>query len=205
LEIEKRQHLLLLRKTDELLEDIDTAVICHVSASKSLVADVRRRRAAFGSTHRLRHNRWAMLPGPPVRRALRRPGKMLCVVVLLAIASQGGPVTAEAPPLERAVFITQWLPQAQFAGYFVAYERGMYRQRGIDLTVVTGGPDRPASEWIENGQADFATLWLSTAIQLRARGVPIVNIAQVVERSSLMLVAKKASRIRNPGDMSAEK
>lgn len=104
-------------------------------------------------------------------------------------------------PLRRATFIPLWLPQAQFAGYYVAFERGIYRQHGIDLSILVGGPDRPASSALQDGQAEFGTLWLSTAIRMRAHGVEIINAAKVVRRSSLMLVAKKSSGVNRPSDL----
>ncbi len=55
------------------------------------------------------------------------------------------------------------------------------------------------------GTADFATLWLSTGIQLRAQGVKVVNIAQILRRSALMLVAKKSSGILRPEDVAGKK
>lgn len=122
------------------------------------------------------------------------------------LACLGAASGAGAPmPLRPATFIPLWLPQAQFAGYYVAFERGIYRQHGIDLTILHGGPDRPASQALESGQAEFATLWLSTAIRMRAHGAHIVSAAQVIQRSSLMLAAKKSSGINQPGDLNGKK
>jgi len=118
--------------------------------------------------------------------------------VLLAAA-------ANAEPLPRVTFLPQWLPQAQFAGYYVAQDKGFYRARGLDVDVLSGGPDSPTSTGLEQGSADFGTLWLSTAIQLRARGMPVVNLAQIVERSSLMLVARRARGIQSPADLNGHK
>jgi len=108
-------------------------------------------------------------------------------------------------PLKKATFIPQWVPQAQFAGYYMAHKRGFYRKHGIDLTIISGGPDRQSSDLLKDRKADFATLWLSTGIPLRAEGVNVVNIAQIMQRSALMLVAKKTSGIRTPGDMNGKK
>lgn len=108
-------------------------------------------------------------------------------------------------PLKKASFIPQWSPQAQFAGYYVAYEKGFYRDLGIDLELVQGGPYRSSSEKLENDEATFATMWLCDAIQRRSRGSKIVNIAQIVQRSALMLVAKKSSGINKPEDMNGKK
>ncbi len=115
------------------------------------------------------------------------------------------PVHAEETVLKRVAFIPQWTPQAQFAGYYVAYEKGFYRKNGIDLNLLQGGPDYPASAFLAEGKADFATLWLSNAIRMRASGHEVINIAQITQRSALILVAKRANNIRTPQDMNGKK
>lgn len=126
---------------------------------------------------------------------------ILCIVLFFKVIS----ATAGETALKKVSFIPQWIPQAQFAGYYVAYERGIYKKYDIDLTIIPGGPDRPSSDFLETRKADFATMWLSTAIQRRAHGVKLVNIAQIIQRSALMLVAKKSSGIRTPEDMNGKK
>ncbi len=101
-------------------------------------------------------------------------------------------------------FIPQWRPQAQFAGYYVAYEKGFYREAGIRLRILTGGPDSPSTELLKDGKADFATMWLSTAIKMKAHGVDLVNIAQILQRSSLTLVAWR-SKVKRLEDLSGKK
>jgi len=128
--------------------------------------------------------------------------RIVGAVWVLLVAHAGAAADA---PLTRLAFIPHWLPQAQFAGYYVAFDRGIYRQHGIDLSIVTGGPDRPASDALEHGIADCGTLWLSTAIQMRARGAPLVHVAQMSQRSALLLIAKKSSGIATPKDMDGKK
>lgn len=107
--------------------------------------------------------------------------------------------------LKKISFVPQWVPQAQFAGYYLAHERGIYKKYGIDLTIIPGGPDNPPLDLLKDGKADFATLWLSTGIQMRAKGVKLINIAQMMQRSALMLIAKKSSGIKEPRDMNGRK
>lgn len=107
--------------------------------------------------------------------------------------------------LKQATFIPQWSPQAQFAGYYVAYEKGLYRKYGIALKILQGGPNRPPVKALESGEADFASLWLSTAIEKRSEGVKLVNICQVMQRSALMLIAKKGRGINRPEDINGRK
>jgi NitT/TauT family transport system substrate-binding protein len=106
---------------------------------------------------------------------------------------------------KKASLIPQWVPQAQFAGYYLALEKGIYERYGMELTIHTGGPGRPSSDFLKDHKADFATLWLSSALQMRDQGVKVVNIAQMLQRSALMLVAKKDRGILRPEDLDGKK
>ncbi|MGA7578169.1 MAG: ABC transporter substrate-binding protein [Desulfobaccales bacterium] len=112
---------------------------------------------------------------------------------------------AQEPRAQRVRFIPQWQPQAQFAGYYVAYEKGFYRERGLEAEILRGGPDRPSSEMLKQGRADFGTLFLSAGIVRRARGLKLVNVCQLTQHSALMLVAKKASGITKPQDINGKR
>jgi NitT/TauT family transport system substrate-binding protein len=107
--------------------------------------------------------------------------------------------------LKKATLIPHWSPQSQFAGYFVAFEKGFYKKHGIALTILTGGPHRPSMDLLEKEGADFATTWLSTAIHRRSLGTRLVNVGQIIQRSALMLIAKKARGIYKPEDINGRK
>ncbi len=107
--------------------------------------------------------------------------------------------------LHTVTFLPYWVAGAQFAGYYVAEEMGIYKKYGIKLSVIQYQPFITSSDLIKEGKADFAALWLSNAIQLKVSGTDIVNIAQLSSRSSLMLVAKKKSGIKTLQDMNGKK
>ena len=123
---------------------------------------------------------------------------LLCLVLLPSVA-------AAEKPLKKASFLPQWSPQAQFAGYYVAYEKGFYKNHGIDLTIHQGGPDRPPLLLLTEGKTDFASSWLTTALRWRASGHKVINICQIVQRSALMLIAKKSHHITEPRAMDGKK
>jgi len=114
-------------------------------------------------------------------------------------------VYGEGPPLKKATFLPQWKPQAQFAGFYVAKEKGSYERHGIDLTLLQGGPASPSSAFLAEGKADFTTMWLSNAIRMRASGQGIINIGQIMQRSALMLLTKKSTGIHRPEDINGKK
>ena len=132
---------------------------------------------------------------------MRAPAFALLLVSGLSLL----PARANAPALERATLVTLWSPQAQFAGFYVALEKGMYSRLGVDLAILPGGPGISPGDLLRDGRADFAVLWLSTALRQRDDGTRLVHLAQVIQRSAMMLIAKRASGIRTVADMRGRK
>lgn len=98
-------------------------------------------------------------------------------------------------------YLTQWTHQAQFAGIYMAEKKGFYRNYGLDVTILPGGPDAPAYENLESGKTDFTQLFLITAITRDAENSNLVNLAQVSQKSALMLVGKKSRGLNSIADM----
>ncbi len=82
---------------------------------------------------------------------------------------------------------TKWVTQAQFAGYYVALEKGYYDDEGLDVTIKSGGPDIAPPQVIAGGGADILIEWMPAALASREKGLNLVNIAQPFKRSGMML------------------
>lgn len=95
----------------------------------------------------------------------------------------------------------QWYPQAQFAGFYMAREKGIYTEHGLEVEIIAGGAGRNSLELVAAGEVDYGTAFLTTALEMRARGVELVNIGQFVQRSALMLVTRKDSGIKTIQDL----
>ena len=66
------------------------------------------------------------------------------VGLAVAVAVAGGLVAAgssQGQGLTKVTLQSKWVVQAQFAGYYVAKDKGYYRQAGLDVTIKPGGPD----------------------------------------------------------------
>ena len=85
----------------------------------------------------------------------------------------------------------KWLPQAQFMGYYVAKAKGYYDEVGLDVTIVSGGGDISETTAVYNGTVDFGVTWVSNLINANAGGMDLLEVAQVYQRSGLVLVYKK--------------
>lgn len=131
---------------------------------------------------------------------IRKSGVLLASILFFAMASSAG-----AAELKRTSLMLQWLPQAQFAGYFVAKQKGFYEELGLDVEIISGGPDKMVTDCMDSGKTEFGTMFLSTAMERRSGGMPIVNIAQIVQDSALMLIAKKSANITNIIDLNGQR
>ena len=98
-----------------------------------------------------------------------------------------------------------WEPQAQFAGYYVALDKGIYASHGIDLKILRAGPGYSPVDALKQGTADFVILWLTSALQHRSTDTKLVNLAQTNQHSSMMLIAKKTAGITSIADMDGKK
>ena len=137
-----------------------------------------------------------------------QPKKYSIIVVmsvLLMVYAVVFPLGAAETPLKKVSFMPLWEPQAQFAGYYVALDKGIYARNGIDLNILRAGPGNSPIEALEKGTVDFAILWLSTALQHRSAGSEFVNLVQIIQQSSKMLISKKTAGIKTIADMEGKK
>lgn len=108
-------------------------------------------------------------------------------------------------PLPVVRLLPYWVPSAQFAGYYIGIEKGIYQSHGINLEILPFDPAVSADAVIRDKKSDFALMWLANAIEMRDKGVDIVNIAQLSSRSSLMLITRKSSGISKIEDMNGKR
>ncbi|MEP2784941.1 MAG: ABC transporter substrate-binding protein [Pseudoruegeria sp.] len=94
----------------------------------------------------------------------------------------------------------KWVTQAQFAGYYVALEKGFYDEADLNVTIKPGGPDVAPTQVLAGGGADVVIDWLPSALAAREKGLPLVNIAQPFKSSGMMLTCRKDSGITSPED-----
>ncbi len=122
------------------------------------------------------------------RYALLGLSALLCLGTVAAKAAD--PVTIQL----------KWVTQAQFAGYYVAKDKGFYKELNLDVTIKPGGPDINPPQIIAGGGADVIIDWMPDALATREKGVPLVNIAQYFQKSGLELTCLKSSGVKSPKD-----
>jgi NitT/TauT family transport system substrate-binding protein len=94
----------------------------------------------------------------------------------------------------------KWVTQAQFAGYYVALDKGFYGEEDLNVTIKPGGPDIAPSQVLAGGGADVTVDWMPSALAAREKGLPMVNIAQPFKSSGMMLTCRKDTGVATTAD-----
>lgn len=94
----------------------------------------------------------------------------------------------------------KWVTQSQFAGYYVAKDKGYYEEENLDVTIKPGGPDIAPEQVIAGGGADVIVDWMAAALAARDKGVPLVNIAQPFAKSGLEMICPKDGPVKTEAD-----
>jgi NitT/TauT family transport system substrate-binding protein len=127
---------------------------------------------------------------------------MGAVLLLVAACSSSGGGSAALTPVK---FQLQWVAQSQFAGYYAAIDQGYYKDLGLDVSLLLGGPNVNNVQVVATGGADIGTAWLPNMLQSREGGTDLVSIAQVFQRSGTRMVSFKAANITSPATMAGKK
>jgi len=126
--------------------------------------------------------------------------KLVSKNILLAGALALSGISAVAQAADDVTVQLKWVTQAQFAGYYVAQDKGFYKEAGLNVTIKPGGPDIAPPQVIAGGGADVVVDWMPSALASREKGVALVNIAQPFKRSGMMLTCRKDTGIASPED-----
>jgi NitT/TauT family transport system substrate-binding protein len=134
---------------------------------------------------------------------------LMAGVVLAACDSGGSPTATPAAgntgQMDHVKLQLKWLHQAQFAGYYVAADKGYYTERNLDVEILPGGPDVVPSQKVNTGAADIGIDWVGSLLANRDKGQPLVDIGQFYQSSGLLLISKKTANINSPKDLKGHK
>ena len=134
---------------------------------------------------------------------VRRLAVLAAVAVFVAAGCATG--APSAAPATKVRLQLQWFPQAQFAGYFAAKDKGFYAAEGLDVEILPGGVDIVPATVVAGGNAEFGISWVPKMLASREQGADVQVIGQVFQRSGTLQVAWKDSNITTPEDWRGKK
>ncbi len=121
-------------------------------------------------------------------------------LMTILLAGAMSVIATAAMAADKVTLQLKWVTQAQFAGYYVAKDKGFYEEENLDVEIKPGGPDIAPVQVLAGGGADVVLDWMPSALASREKGVGLVNIAQPFKTSGMMLTCRKDSGITSPSD-----
>ena len=121
-------------------------------------------------------------------------------LVISALTGAFSLAAVQAWAADEVTLQLKWVAQAQFAGYFVAKDKGFYEEEDLDVTIKPGGPDIAPEQVIAGGGADVIVDWMGGALAAREKGVGLVNIAQPYKNAGMQLVCPKDGPVQTTAD-----
>lgn len=117
--------------------------------------------------------------------------------------------TAALPAMNRLAhaaspfnFQASWINDAEFTGYFVAADKGFYKDEGLDLTYLSGGPDVIPESTIIAGKADMTLTTPDTTIKaIVEQGAPFKIIGAQYQKNPIGIVSLAKNPIKEPKDL----
>ena len=105
-----------------------------------------------------------------------------------------------APPMDEVSLQLKWIHQAQFAGYYVAKEKGFYEEQNIELTLVPGGIGIDPLNALETGAVDIAVAAPETLILSRDQEKDFKAVAVIYQTNPYLLITLADSGIDQLAD-----
>lgn len=107
----------------------------------------------------------------------------------------------EGTPAKESISVRlTWLHQAQFAGFYIAKEKGWYSELGLDASLNPGGVEYSSIKMVPSGTDDFGVTSADQLLLAREKGIPVVAIAAMYQKSPAVFIALESSGIKKPED-----
>ncbi|MDB6168682.1 MAG: Myristoyl transferase [Verrucomicrobia bacterium] len=122
-------------------------------------------------------------------------------IALVAGCSRPAPEAQTAKPLRKVVFQSDWFPQAEHGGYYQALAKGFYREAGLEVEILPGGPGTTIKLSVAKGAADFGMYRSDDVIVAAARGLPLIMVAADFQHDGEALLVHEDSPVRTLADL----
>jgi NitT/TauT family transport system substrate-binding protein len=122
------------------------------------------------------------------------------MIIGLVVALGSGVPSAQQPP-QKIVFALNWFPVGDHAAYWVALEKGYYRQRGLDVDMQNSKGSGDSIAKVDTGRADIGLADSAVVIAASARGAKVKVVGMVFDKSPLNIWSHKAAPITKPKDL----
>jgi NitT/TauT family transport system substrate-binding protein len=134
-------------------------------------------------------------------RFSRTPTLLLLLTALLGGCARHAPEAKRPAVLRKVVFQSDWFPQAEHGGFYQALVKGYYREAGLEVEILPGGPGAAIKLSVAKGTADFGMYRSDDVIVAASRGMPLVIVGAVLQHDPEALLVHATSPVKTLADL----
>lgn len=132
---------------------------------------------------------------------MRTPAHLrLALRVLTPVACLLTVHAAEKPPFKITVQL-DWVAEPEHGGFYQAAARGYFREEGLAVTLIPGGPGAQVMPSVATGRADIAQADNVGTLQQQAEGLPFVQFAAVFQDDPAGILVHADSPVKKFEDL----
>ena len=121
---------------------------------------------------------------------------MRYAVRALLVAAAAATLATSAHAADKVRFQTDWIPSGEHAMYYGGWQKGIFAEEGIDITITRGYGSGDTVTKLAGGAFDFGVADVAAVLTARARqNVPVKTIAALYTQSPHSLFVLKSSGI----------
>ncbi|QEK51959.1 hypothetical protein FYC62_10080 [Pedobacter aquae] len=94
----------------------------------------------------------------------------------------------------------KWRHQFQFAGYYAALIKGYYKEEGLNVELIPGGPNSSPVQEILKGNADIG-IFDPNVVLRNTKAKPLVVLSTIMQSSPYVIISLKSKNILKPSDL----
>ena len=111
---------------------------------------------------------------------------------------------SSAYALEQVALQLKWTHAFQFAGYYMAKEKGFYREAGLDVEIRQAAPETDVVDEVVSDRAQFG-VGTSSLLLARGEGRPVVALAVIFQHSPVVLISRHGDGLHGIRDLVGKK
>lgn len=108
-------------------------------------------------------------------------------------------------PLKKLVVQLSWFHTAEFAGFYIAQDNGLYKDAGLEVQLLEAKPPEPVQDVVVSARADFGVTGIDGILLAREGGHPMKALAAIYQQSPVTFITLKESGIEKPEDFAGKR
>ena len=136
----------------------------------------------------------------PINKVLQKVVRMLTRLlfpILVAVLIGCGTNSSTPSGAVKVQVQLNWFPESEFGGLYEAQQQGLFRNTGLEVELLKGGPSVPAPQMVASGQVDFAIVSGPQLLALRSQGAKVTGIFATFQQNPRGVVVPADSKYPN--------